>query len=112
MNILGINLNDFGYISLELTKIYGIGFKTSESICIKVGIFGKRVLDIKSSEFIALSNILKKMTIGNLLKNKVKDNILNLIKINCYRGIRHRLRLPVRGQRTRSNSRTSRKIVI
>ncbi|MGX7589800.1 ribosomal protein uS13 [Candidatus Vidania fulgoroideorum] len=112
MNILGINLNNYGLIEIELTKIYGIGYIKSRSICNKISIIGKRVINISSSEFISLNYILKGMLLGNQLKLKVRNDISNLIRINCYRGIRHKLKLPVRGQRTRSNSRTSRKFFI
>ncbi|QSW37971.1 30S ribosomal protein S13 [Candidatus Vidania fulgoroideae] len=109
MNILGINMNNSRKIEIELTKIYGIGNYTSRLICNNVGILGKKISEIDSYEFITLNSLLGKMLIGNMLKKKIKDNISTLVRIKCYRGIRHKLKLPVRGQRTRSNSRTSRR---
>ncbi|XAO72553.1 MAG: 30S ribosomal protein S13 [Candidatus Vidania fulgoroideorum] len=109
MNILGYQLRKNKYINFELTKIYGIGIKTANKICKKINIMNKKVYLLKENEIIKINKNIKKIKIGNDLKKQIKENIKNLINIKCYRGIRHNKKLPVRGQRTRTNSKTSRK---
>lgn len=110
MNFMGIYFDDIKYFYSELTKIYGIGYKTSSKICRKFKIYNKKVKEINSKTKINIINELKKYVVGIDLKKEVFYNIKRLIRINSYRGYRHLKKLPSRGQRTRTNSRTSRKI--
>ncbi|MGX7585971.1 30S ribosomal protein S13 [Candidatus Vidania fulgoroideorum] len=110
MNLLGVDLLPKRLIVFELTKIYGIGKKTSLDVCNSVGIVNKRVFEVSSSDFNKLRLLLEKMNLGFKLKKTISLNIQNLIKIGCYKGMRHKNHLPVRGQKTRKNSRTARKI--
>ncbi|UOQ33166.1 SSU ribosomal protein S13p (S18e) [Candidatus Vidania fulgoroideae] len=112
MNLLGINLQDNKLIKFELTKIYGIGIKTSTEICEKISIVNKKVCEINSKEFVILNSEIRKKKIGESLKSEIIENINSLIRIRCYKGFRHMKGLPVRGQRTRTNSKTSRKKLI
>ncbi|MGX7583154.1 30S ribosomal protein S13 [Candidatus Vidania fulgoroideorum] len=109
MNILGTNLDNNKLLIFELKKVYGIGMKTSISLCNKINLAKKKVYELKKKDFIILNNELKKIKTGDKLKSYIKNNINNLISIRCYKGLRHLKGLPVRGQRTRSNSRTCRK---
>ncbi|MGX7586250.1 ribosomal protein uS13 [Candidatus Vidania fulgoroideorum] len=109
MNLMGYYLNNNNNIEKELTLIYGIGRKKSLYICKKLGIYNLKVKFIDNIKIKILKDILNKNKIGFDLKNKVKRDIKILLDINCYRGVRHKKRLPVRGQRTRTNAKTSKK---
>ena len=101
-------------LDYNLTKVYGIGSKKGGTICKLIGIRGNTLLNsIPSNKLDTLSQILSYYSglnncnaISQNLQRFNKTNIDRLVKINCYRGRRHRMRLPVRGQRTRSNART------
>lgn len=110
MNILGIELRNKKLIYTELTKIYGIGLNRSRKICLELNIFKKRVINLTNEDISNLSIILKRFLLGINLKKKIISDINKLIYIKCYRGTRHKKKLPVRGQRTRTNSKSSRKI--
>ncbi|MGX7582582.1 30S ribosomal protein S13 [Candidatus Vidania fulgoroideorum] len=109
MNFLGIFFTDHRFFYIELTKIYGIGLKTSIKICKEFNIYNKRVKEIDNINKIKVLKKLKKFNIGLDLKKIIFYNIKRLIRINSYRGSRHLKKLPTRGQRTRTNSKTSRK---
>jgi small subunit ribosomal protein S13 len=104
--IAGINLPLEKRVEVGLTYIYGIGLKTSQRILEVAGIDpDKRVKDLKSEDVKKISDeIDKTYQIEGELRQKVNRNIRRLRDIMCYRGIRHRLGLPVRGQRTKSNA--------
>ncbi len=105
--IAGIDLpkNKRGVISL--TYIYGIGRTTSQKILAEAGISeDKKVVDWTDAEIAKLRQIIQDMKVEGQLRSEVQLNIKRLIDISCYRGIRHRRGLPVRGQRTRTNART------
>ncbi|UOQ38091.1 SSU ribosomal protein S13p (S18e) [Candidatus Vidania fulgoroideae] len=112
MNLLGINFNNNKLIKFELTKIYGIGIKTSTKICEKILISDKKVCEINSDEFLLLNKEIRKKNVGERLRSEIIENINSLIRIRCYKGLRHIKGLPVRGQRTRTNSKTSRKKLV
>jgi len=108
---LGIDIPDNKNINIALTYIYGIGRSLSEKLLKEAGIdFNKKVKDLTPTELNALKNLLSKKQIKTEgdLKREVRANIKRLININSYRGMRHIKRLPARGQRTRTNSRTVR----
>ena len=111
VRLLGVDLPNNKKISFALTNIYGIGLKTAQKILknceIDLNIFTK---NLNTNEIAALRNYLESINLkleGNLRRFNAL-NIKHLIDINCYKGIRHRLGLPLRGQRTRTNSRTRR----
>lgn len=106
--ILGVEIPDNKKIEISLTYIYGIGRSTAKKILESTGIDGnKRVKELKEEEIGRIAAFIQKnYSIEGDLKKEVTENIKRLIDINAYRGTRHRLSLPVRGQRTRSNART------
>ncbi|MCX8082582.1 MAG: 30S ribosomal protein S13 [bacterium] len=106
--ILGVEIPDNKKVEISLTYIYGIGRTTAKKILTSTGIDGnKKVKELKEEEIGKIAAFLQKnYTIEGDLRKEVTENIRRLIDINTYRGIRHRLSLPVRGQRTRSNART------
>lgn len=107
--IEGVDLPKTKRIIIGLTYIYGIGHTTAVKILQHSGVdINKKVKDLTDDEVIAIRHAITEMQIpieGDARK-VVSLNIKRLIEINCYRGIRHRKGLPVRGQRTHTNSRT------
>jgi small subunit ribosomal protein S13 len=96
---------------VALSKIYGIGQSTGKSICDQLTISrNTRLKDLSEAKIVELSQLLNKMTIEAELKRKVRDNIVNLVQIGCYRGKRHQAGLPVHGQKTQYNAKTARKL--
>ncbi len=108
--IAGINIPDQKPIEISLTSIYGIGRVTSQKILDSLHIDrGRRVKDLSSDEVNRLrESIEKSYKVEGDLRHLVKTNIKRLKEINCYRGTRHQKGLPVRGQRTKTNTRTVR----
>jgi small subunit ribosomal protein S13 len=105
--IAGIDLpkNKRGVIGL--TYIFGVGRTTSEKILEKAGIDeSKRVNAWTDDEVARIRQVIQEFKVEGQLRSEVQMNIKRLMDIGCYRGIRHRRGLPVRGQRTRTNSRT------
>ena len=110
IRIAGINLPDDKKIKIALTHVYGIGLATSEKILEKVGIDKElRTKEISNEDAAKLRDeIEKKYKVEGELKHEVKMNVKRLKEIGCYRGVRHSRGLPVKGQRTKTNSRTVR----
>ncbi len=110
IRIAGINIPDNKRIEISLTYIYGIGRSTSQKILADLGIDPqKRTHELTSDEEKKLRDkIEKEHRVEGELRHEIKMNIRRLIEIGCYRGIRHTKRLPVRGQRTKTNNRTVR----
>lgn len=105
--IAGIDLpkNKRGVIGL--TYIFGIGRTTSSKILSKAGISeDKRVNDWTDDEIARIRQVIQDYKVEGQLRSEIQMNIKRLMDIGCYRGIRHRRGLPVRGQRTRTNART------
>ena len=111
VRIVGIELPKMKRVEYALTSIYGIGLTSSRSILEYANIDGnKRVNELEDTDVIALREVIEKhFKTEEDLRRIVKQNILRLSQINCVRGRRHRAGLPLRGQRTRTNSRTRRK---
>ena len=108
---LGIDIPDNKNINIGLTYVYGIGRSLSEKLLKEAGInFDKKVKDLTPAEFNTLKDLLDKKEIKTEgdLKREVRANIKRLVNTGSYRGSRHIKRLPVRGQRTKTNSRTIR----
>jgi small subunit ribosomal protein S13 len=108
MRIAGVDIPKEKRIVIALTYIYGIGPKSAETICKKAGINpDTRVKTIAEDQGIKLRGLIEnEFKVEGELRTELSFNIKRLIDINCYRGRRHRLNLPVRGQRTRTNART------
>ncbi len=106
--IEGVDLPRNKRVEIGLTYIYGIGRKTSQAILTETGISpDTRVKDLTETELTALrDSITQSYKVEGDLRREVQMNIKRLIEIGCYRGLRHRRALPVRGQRTRTNART------
>lgn len=106
--IAGIDLPREKRIEIGLTYIYGIGRKSAQDILKEAGVDGDiRVKDLTEDQESALREVIdKNYTIEGDLRREVALNIKRLTEIGCYRGVRHRRGLPVRGQRTKTNART------
>ena len=106
--IAGVDIPNNKRVEIALTYIYGIGRKSSNDILAKTGIDpDKRAKDLTEDEIAKLRDVIEnEYTVEGDLRREVALNIKNMIEINCYRGIRHRKGLPVRGQRTKTNART------
>jgi len=105
--ISGVDLPRNKRVEIGLTYVYGIGLKTSSDILLKLGINSDtRVKDLSEDEIVRLRSALSDYAIEGDLRRQVSQNIRRLTDIGCYRGIRHRRKLPVRGQRTHTNART------
>ena len=110
VRISGINLPDQKNIKVALTSIYGIGMSLSERILKELGIdSGTKTRELTSAEEQKLRDYIEKnVKVEGELRREVVMNIKRLKDIGCYRGLRHTRNLPVRGQRTKTNSRTVR----
>ncbi len=106
--IAGVDLPREKRVEIALTYIYGIGLSRSREILKNTGVDpNKRVKDLTEEEIARIRDYIEKnYKVEGELRREVAMNIKRLIEIGCYRGIRHKLGLPVRGQRTRSNART------
>ncbi len=106
--IAGVDIPNAKRVEIALTYIYGIGRKSSNDILAKTGIDpDKRAKDLTEDEVAKLrEEIENNYHVEGDLHREVSLNIKRLVEINCYRGIRHRKGLPVRGQRTKTNART------
>ena len=106
--VIGIDIPDRKKIIISLTYIYGIGKKFADDIVKKLN-FNENMLakELTEEQISKLNALLQtEYTVEGDLRRQVQNNIKRFISINCYRGTRHRLGLPVRGQRTRCNART------
>ena len=105
--IAGINIPPHKHAEIGLTSIYGIGRTTAQKICTQVGIaFSKKIKDLTDSDLEKIRDEVNKLTIEGDLRREISMNIKRLMDLGCYRGLRHRRGLPMRGQRTRTNART------
>ena len=105
--IAGINLPNEKHIWVALTSIYGIGPSRANKICSDSGVKRTiKVKDLKDQDLEVLRNFVEKYQIEGDLRRENSINIKSLMDIGSYRGIRHRKSLPLRGQRTKNNSRT------
>lgn len=106
--VIGIDIPDNKRLEISLTYIYGIGRKLSNEIIDKLGLNkNMRTREMNEDQIAKLNAVLQsEYAVEGDLRRQIQNNIKRLIGIHCYRGQRHRLGLPVRGQRTRTNSRT------
>ena len=106
--IAGVDIPNNKRVEIALTYIYGIGRKSANDILAKTGINpDTRAKDLTEEEVAKLRDeIENSYSVEGDLRREVALNIKRLVEVNCYRGIRHRKGLPVRGQRTKTNART------
>jgi small subunit ribosomal protein S13 len=105
--IAGINVAEHKHAEIALTAIYGIGRKTAQDICKELNINpASKIKDLNEEQLEAIRTAIGKMVVEGDLRREVSMNIKRLMDLGCYRGIRHRRGLPLRGQRTRTNART------
>ncbi len=105
--IAGINIPMNKHVWVGLTHIFGVGRTQALKACVGAGIKPNTIVkDLTESEVAALRSQIGKLTVEGDLRREVSMNIKRLMDLGCYRGIRHRRGLPLRGQRTRTNART------
>ncbi|MCO7224977.1 30S ribosomal protein S13 [Pleionea sp. CnH1-48] len=105
--IAGINIPVHKHAEVALTAIYGVGRPRAREICEAAGIEPSvKIKDLDEAQIEGLRTEVGKFTVEGDLRREVSMNIKRLMDLGCFRGIRHRRSLPVRGQRTKTNSRT------
>ena len=106
--IAGVNIPSQKRVPIGLTYIHGIGRTKAAEICAKIGIPPqRRVHELTDDEVLRIRELIdREYTVEGDLRRQVAMNIKRLMDLGCYRGVRHRKGLPVRGQRTRTNART------
>ena len=105
--VIGIDIPDNKRLEVSLTYIFGIGRELSKQVIERLGLNkDMRARELTEDQIARLNAILADDYVEGDLRRQVQNNIKRLIGIHCYRGSRHRLSLPVRGQRTRTNART------
>ena len=105
--IAGINVPVQKHTVIALTSIYGIGLTRAKQICSDAGVApDAKIRDLTEQEVEALRTAVEKFTVEGDLRREVSMDIKRLKDLGCYRGIRHRRGLPLRGQRTKTNART------
>ena len=106
--LLGVDIPNDKKVSIALTYLYGVGPMVAREACVKTSIDpSKPARDLDEDELSRLSTLLERdYTVEGPLRRLMSQSINRLREIKCYRGLRHRMSLPVRGQRTRTNART------
>jgi len=108
--IAGVNIPDNKHIVISLTYVYGIGRPTAQNICANVGIEPCiKVKDLSEEQLEMVRTEVGKYSTEGDLRREVSIKIKRLMDLGCYRGLRHRRGLPVRGQRTKTNAQTRKK---
>ncbi|HXM83265.1 MAG TPA: 30S ribosomal protein S13 [Burkholderiales bacterium] len=105
--IAGINIPNHQHAEIALTAIFGIGRARAQAICAAAGVQATRkIKDLTDGELERIRESVGRFTVEGDLRREVSMSIKRLMDLGCYRGVRHRKGLPVRGQRTRTNART------
>lgn len=106
--LLGVDIPADRPTVVSLTYLYGVGDRVARELCHKAGVDPQaRARELGEDEVVRIANLLEKdYTVEGQLRRQVSQNISRLRDIACYRGLRHRRGLPVRGQRTKTNART------
>jgi len=105
--IAGINIPNHQHADIALTAIYGVGRARAQALCAAAGVERTRkIKDLSDAEMERLREQVTRLTLEGDLRREVSMSIKRLMDLGCYRGVRHRKGLPVRGQRTRTNART------
>ena len=109
MRLLGVTVPDSKHIEVGLTEVFGIGRSRARTILKGAGVsYEKKAKDLTEAEESSIRKIAEAFTLEGELKREIGGNIKRLKDISSYRGVRHAKHLPVRGQRTKTNSRTVR----
>jgi small subunit ribosomal protein S13 len=105
--IAGVNIPDNKHAVISLTYVYGIGKTTAQKICAASGIAETtKIGELSEDQLDVVRNEVGKFAVEGDLRREVQMNIKRLMDMGCFRGIRHRRSLPLRGQRTKTNART------
>jgi small subunit ribosomal protein S13 len=105
--IAGINIPEHKHTVIALSAIYGVGSTRAKSICVAAGVAETtKIKDLDEAQIDKLRDEVAKFTVEGDLRREVSMSIKRLMDLGCYRGIRHRRSLPLRGQRTKTNART------
>jgi small subunit ribosomal protein S13 len=105
--IAGVNIPDNKHAVISLTYIYGVGRTTAQQVCAAAGVNpAAKIKDLSDEQIEQLRGEVGKLTTEGDLRRETNMNIKRLMDLGCYRGLRHRRGLPVRGQRTKTNART------
>ncbi len=105
--VAGVNIPDQKHTVIALTYIYGIGKSRAKEICKKSGVpTDQKIRDLTEEQLEKLRDAVSEYEVEGDLRREVSMNIKRLMDLGCFRGIRHRRGLPVRGQRTKTNART------
>ena len=105
--IAGVNVPDHKHTVISLTYVFGIGRPTAQKICADLGIEeSTKVSDLGEEKLDEIRNAITAMNVEGDLRREISMNIKRLMDLGCYRGVRHRRSLPLRGQRTKTNART------
>jgi len=106
--LLGVDIPNEKKVAISLTYLYGVGSFVARQVCVKTNIDpDKSARELDEDELSRLATTLERdYTVEGPLRRQIGQNIHRLREIKCYRGLRHRMSLPVRGQRTRTNART------
>ena len=105
--IAGVNIPDNKHAVVSLTYIYGVGRAQAQRLCDACGVEpSARISDLTEAQLDALRSSISQMMVEGDLRREISMNIKRLMDLGCYRGLRHRRSLPLRGQRTKTNART------
>ena len=105
--IAGINVSDHKHVEIALTAIYGVGRQTARQICEQVKVEPSvKIKELSEEQLESIRQVVSAMSVEGDLRREVSMNIKRLMDLGCFRGIRHRRGLPLRGQRTQTNART------
>ena len=105
--IAGVNIPENKHVEISLTHIFGIGRKTAQDICLSLKIdYTRKISDLSEEEIENIRNAVATHTVEGDLRRNISTNIKRLMDLASYRGIRHRRKLPTRGQNTKNNART------
>lgn len=105
--LAGVNIPDNKHAVISLTYIFGIGRTTAKELCTTCGIEETtKIADLSEEQLDTVRGEIAKLTVEGDLRREVSMNIKRLMDLGCYRGLRHRRSLPLRGQRTKTNART------
>ena len=105
--IAGINIPPHKHVGIALTEIYGIGRTRAAQICEAAGVARDvKVRDLSDGEIDTIRNVVGNFVVEGDLRREISMNIKRLMDLGCYRGVRHRRGLPMRGQKTQKNART------
>ena len=105
--IAGVNIPENKHVEISLTHVFGIGRKTAQDICESLKIdYTRKVSDLSEEEVEKIRTVVGTYVVEGDLRRNISTNIKRLMDLGSYRGIRHRRKLPTRGQRTKTNART------